>query len=220
MHEAPICLRSLPSPPALSPDRPRDSHINTIALFAFALSLLLTGTAIGQSSEPDIETPFRAGQAALRQGDFHRAVEDFKKVLALEPGLVEAEVNLGLAYQSLLDYDSASRYLSSALRERPTLAGINVIVGMDYIKLGSPEKAAPYIRHALELDPSSIDAHDAMALYHLTQENFQGAAEQYRKLADLNSDKAKALFKLGHRYLDLSARLASMGSPQVEPDPQ
>jgi hypothetical protein len=54
----------------------------------------------------------------------------------------------------------------------------------------------------------------------LTQENFQGAAEQYRKLADLNSDKAEALFKLGHQYLDLSARLASMGSPQVEPDPQ
>ena len=105
---------------------------------------------------------------------FARATEEFKKVLALDPNLVEAEANLGLAYQSLLDYDSAARYLAHALRERPNLPGLNVIVGMDYLKLGSPEKAIPYLQHALELDPSNPDAHDAMALYHLTQERLSG----------------------------------------------
>ena len=88
---------------------------------------------------------------------------------------------------------------------------------MDYIKLGSPEKAAPYLRRALELDPSSPDAHEGMALYYLTQENFQGAAEQYRKLADLNPDKAEALFKIGHQYLDLAVRLAYRGA-RLYPD--
>jgi tetratricopeptide (TPR) repeat protein len=181
------------------------------------LSLLIPGVALGQSSEQDIETSFRAGQAALRQGDYRRAVEDFKKVLALDPTLVEAEVNLGLAYQSLLDYDRAARDLAHALRERPNLPALNVIVGMDYLKLGSPEKAAPYLRHALELDPSNSDAHEAMALYHLTQENFQGAAEQYRKVAGFNPDKAEALFKIGHQYLDLAARLAYRGA-RLDPE--
>src|SRR6266567_201889 len=187
-------------------------QIKSVALSLLTLSLLMPRWADGQSSQQDIETSFRAGQAALRQGDPARAVEDFKKVLALDPNLLEAQVNLGLAYQSLLDYDTAARYLAHALRERPTLPGLNVIVGMDYLKLGSPEKAAPYLRHALELDPSSSDAHDAMALYHLTQENFQGAVEQYRKVAGLNSDKAEALFKIGHQYLDLAARLAYRGA--------
>jgi len=176
-----------------------------------------TGQATGQSTEQDIETAFRTGQAALRQGDFPRAVEEFKKVLALDPSLVEAEVNLGLAYQSLLDYDAAARDLAHALRERPNLAGLNVIVGMDYLKLGSPEKAAPYLRHALELDPSNLDAHDAMSLYDLTQNNFQGAAEQYRKVAELDPDKAEALFKIGHQYLDMAARLAYRGA-RLYPD--
>jgi len=188
------------------------SYIKAVALFLLAPSLLLPPLATGQSSQQDIETPFRAGQAALRLGDFRRATEEFKKVLALDPGLLEAQVNLGLAYQSLLEYDAAVRYLAPALRERPNLPGLNVIVGLDYLKLGSPEKAAPHIRHALELDPSSPDAHEAMALYYLTQENFQGAAEQYRKLADLNSDKPEALFKIGHEYLDLAARLAYRGA--------
>jgi tetratricopeptide (TPR) repeat protein len=192
-------------------------HVKAVALLLLALSLLKPGLATGQSSEQDIETPFRAGQAALRQGDFLRATEQFKKVLALDPNLVEAQVNLGLAYQSLLDYDAAVGYLAHALVERPNLASLNVIVGMDYLKLGQPEKAAPYLRRALELDPSSPDAHEAMALYHLTQENFQGAVEQYRKVAALNSDKAEALFTVGHQYLDLAARLAYRGA-RLYPD--
>jgi tetratricopeptide (TPR) repeat protein len=209
-------FRLLPNLPALTLDGPSDVCFNIIALFLVMFSLL-TGLATGQSSEQDIETPFRAGQAALRQGDFSRAVDEFKKVLALDPNLVEAQANLGLAYQSLLDYESASRYLARALHERPDLINLNVIVGMDYIKLGAPGKAAPYIEHALKLDPSNSDAHEAMGLYQITQENFQGAVEQYRKLADLNSDKAEALFTIGHQYLDLAARLAYRGA-RLYPD--
>jgi tetratricopeptide (TPR) repeat protein len=188
-----------------------------VALALLTVSLLMPPWAAGQASEQDIETSFRAGQAALRQGDFLRAKDEFKTVLALDPSLLEAEVNLGLAYQGLLDYGAAARDLAHALRERPDLPGLNVIVGMDYIKLGSPEKAAPYLEHALKLQPSSPDAHDAMALYDLTQENFQGAVEQYRRLADLNSDKPNALFKIGHQYLDLAARLAYRGA-RLYPD--
>ncbi len=193
------------------------SYLRAIASCLIALSLLKPGLATGQSSEQDIEIPFRAGQAALRQGDFLRATEQFKMVLALDPGLVEAQANLGLAYQSLLDYDAAIHYLAHALVERPNLAGLQVIVGMDYLKLGMPEKAAPYLRRALELNPSSPDAHEAMAVYQLTQENFQGAVEQYRKVAGLNSDQAEALFTLGHQYLDLAARLAYRGA-RLYPD--
>jgi tetratricopeptide (TPR) repeat protein len=192
--------------------RPGRPHVKVVALSLLALSLLKPGFATAQSSEQDIETPFRAGQAALRQGDFLGATEQFKKVLALDPNLVEAQINLGLAYQSLLDYDQAVHYLAHALLERPNLAGPNIIVGLDYIKLGSPASAAPYLRHALELNSSSTDAHEGLALYELTRENFEGAAEQYRKLAELNPDKADALFILGHQYLDLAVRLAYRGA--------
>ena len=188
------------------------SHIRGIALFLLTLLLLTPALANSQSSEQQIETSFHAGQTALRQGDFVLATEEFKKVLALDPGLLEAEVNLGLAYQSLLDYDAAARYLSHALRERPDLANLNVVLGMDYLELGEPEKAESYIRHALHLDPSSLDAHETMALYHLTEDDFHGAAEEYRQIADLNPDKPEALFKVGHEYLDLAARLAYRGA--------
>jgi tetratricopeptide (TPR) repeat protein len=191
---------------------PRYSHVTATVFFLLTFSVIVPQFATGQSSAQDVESSFRAGQAALRQGDFVRATEEFKKVLTLDPNLLEAEVNLGLAYQGLLQYDLAVRYLDKAVRERPNLLGLNVVVGMDYLKLGSPDKASPFLQRALKLDPSNRDAHEAMALYHLSQENFRGAAAEFRQIADLDSDKAEAWFKLGHQYLDLAARLAYRGA--------
>jgi len=207
-----LCIRS-----TSSYERSEPSYLASLIFKLLVFALLLIGHVPAQTSGRDLETVFRAGQTALQQGDFNKAIEDFKQVLALDPTVVEAEVNLGLAYQSLLDYEAAARALAHALRKRPTLPGVNIIVGLDYMKLGSPDKAAPYIRYALQLDSSNRDAHDAMALYYLTQENIQGAAEQYRKLADLTPDKPDALYDLGHRYIDLAARLAYQGA-RLYPD--
>jgi len=187
-------------------------RMKAAASFLLITWLVTPGVAMSQTSEDQLERSFRAGQEAMKQGQFARAAEDFKKVLALDPTLVEAEVNLGLAYQSLLEYDLAVGNLTKALRKRPDLVGPAVIVGMDYLKLGSPEKAIPYLQQALKLDPSNADAAQALATAYLGQEDFRSAAEEFRKMAAMDSDKAETWFKLGHEYLDLSARLAFRGA--------
>jgi tetratricopeptide (TPR) repeat protein len=177
-----------------------------------ALCSLAPRFAACQTSDAQIEQFFRAGQEALKQGQFARAAEEFKKVLVLDASLVEAEVNLGLAYQSLSEYELAVRHLTKSLRERPNLLGPTVIVGVDYLKLGSPEKAVPFLQRALKLDPSNREARQALASCYLGQENFRSAAEEFRQVAELDSDKSEAWFKLGHEYLDLAARLAYRGA--------
>ncbi|HEX4772109.1 MAG TPA: tetratricopeptide repeat protein [Bryobacteraceae bacterium] len=197
-------------------DSRRGSHKwprhNGTACVLLALWSITPTPAKCQTSEEAIEHSFRAGQQALQQRQFARAAEDFKNVLALDPTLVEAEVNLGLAEQGLLDYDSAVRHLSKALQKKPDLLGPNVIVGMDYLKLGSPEKALPFLQHALKLDPANRDAREALASSYLAQNDFRNAAEQFRQIALHDSDKSEAWFKLGHQYLDLAARLAYRGA--------
>jgi tetratricopeptide (TPR) repeat protein len=119
---------------------------------------------------------------------------------------------LGLAYQGLLQYDLAVRYLEKALKERPGLPGPTLIVGLDYLKLGTPEKAIPFLAQAVKLDPSNGYAREALASCYLSQENFRSAADQFREISLLDPDKAEAWFKLGHQYLDLAARLAFRGA--------
>src|ERR1700757_1250482 len=157
---------------------PGSRENNSVKAAAFILLIVLSlaaGRAACQTSQNQIELSFRAGQQALKHGEFARAAEEFKKVLAIDPTLVEAELNLGLAYQSLLEYDQAVRHLTKGLRERPNLVGPTVIVGMDYLKLGSPEKAIPYLQQALKLDPSNLDAAQALASAYLGQEDFRSA---------------------------------------------
>ncbi|HTF23793.1 MAG TPA: tetratricopeptide repeat protein [Candidatus Limnocylindria bacterium] len=195
----------------LSARREKTCPIATIFIF-LALWLLVPSFATCQTSEGQVEAFFRTGQEALKQGQFARAAEEFKKVLALDSSLVEAEVNLGLAYQSLFEYDLAVRHLTKGLRERPNMLGPTVIVGMDYLKLGSPEKAIPFLQRALKLDPSNREARQALASCYLGQEDFRSAVEEFRQIAVLDSDKSEAWFKLGHEYLDLSASLAYRGA--------
>lgn len=199
-----------PSKNFCSAPRPRRCAVSasTCVFIILALWSIIPRLAICQTSEEQVSLHFRAGQEALRQGQFVRATEEFEKVLALDPTLLEAEVNLGLAYHSAFEYERAVRHLSRALQQRPNLLGASVITGMDYLRLGSPEKALPYLQRALKLDPSNHEARQALASVYLAQENFRGAAEEYRQLGVLNPDKAEAWFKLGHQYLDLSARLA------------
>ena len=71
------------------------------ALFLSVVWSVSPTLATCQTSEEQVELSFRAGQEALKQGQFARAAQEFKKVLALDPTLIEAEVNLGLAYHSL-----------------------------------------------------------------------------------------------------------------------
>jgi tetratricopeptide (TPR) repeat protein len=191
---------------------PRNRFAKAGAFLLLVLGLIAPKFATCQTSEEQLELSFRAGQAALKQGEFVRATQEFKKVLAIDPTLVEAEVNLGLAYQSLFEYDLAVRHLTKALRERPNLLNATVIVGMDYLKLDSPQKAIPFLQRALKLDPSNHEARQALASAYLVQEDFRSAAAEFRQIAVLDSDKSEAWFKLGHEYLDLAARLAYRGA--------
>src|SRR4029453_4321586 len=88
------------------------SWVLTSGLILFTLGPVAPATA--EAPQAQLAAHFRAGQEALRQGEFVRATDEFKKVLALDPSLVEAEVNLGLAYQSLFEYDSSVRHLQRA----------------------------------------------------------------------------------------------------------
>jgi tetratricopeptide (TPR) repeat protein len=208
-NEARASLRAF-----VPPKRP-NAYRTATSLFVGGLLIcctLLPHKIQGQSSDDPIPQHFHAGQQAMLRGNFSQATDEFKKVLALDPSLVEAEINLGLAYQSLFEYELAVSHLTKGLRDRPNLLAANVVVGTDYVKLGAPQKAWPFLARALKLDPTNHEVHEALASLYLAQDDFQGAAQEFHKIAQLEPDKSEAWFKLGHEYLDLSARLAYRGA--------
>ena len=176
------------------------------------LGIVAAPPAGAQANEEQEASYFRAGQAALKQGDLTEAAKEFKKVLDLDPNVVEARVNLGLIYHALGDYNQSASNLSVAVAQRPTLAGPTLILGMDYLKLDQVDKAIPMLQQGLRLDPPNLEAHRALSQCYLAKSDFLHTSAEYLELARLNPDKADALYKLGHDYINLAARMAFRGA--------
>jgi tetratricopeptide (TPR) repeat protein len=180
------------------------------ALFLLICCLMCFGAAAAVDQAPVI-AHFQAAQQATQAGNIEQAVKEYKAVLQLDPSVVEARVNLGLAYHMLGQYDLAVGELSKALREKPNLLGPNIVLGIDYLKLGSPAKAIVPLKQALTLQPSNREALRALAASYLAEDNYRNAAGEFRKVFALDSDKEQAWFVLGRDYLDMTKRLnASM----------
>ena len=206
-----IAIRHSVERPTRLAGRPAWLQPAVLALL-LALAWVVPCPATGETLEEQEATHFRAGQAALKQGDLAQAAKEFKKVLDLDPSLVEARVNLGLVYHALGEFNLAANNLSIALRQSPNLPGPTVVLGIDYLKLGQTDKAIPVLQKGLRLDSSNLEGRRALARCYLAKADFRHTADEYRELAGLNPDKAEAWYKLGHDYLDLAARLAYRGS--------
>jgi len=166
------------------------------------------------SSEDTVMQHFGTALEDMRAGHFQAAIDQLKLVLRADPGLVEARVNLGLAYHATGEYRLALAELSQAAEQRPDLLPASLFLGISYLKLGSPAKAIPPLDHALALDPSNREARRALAMADLSQGNYGDATREFRKLFAADSDRADAWFTLGRDYLQMAKRLTSQLSLQ------
>ena len=171
------------------------------------------------AADQELIRRFRAGREDMQYGRFDHAVEQFKEVLRFRPDLVEARVDLGLAYHALGDYNLAVSELGQAARQRPDLLPAHLFLGISYLKLGSPEKAIPPLDRSLALDSSNREARRALGTAELSRDDYSKAAAQFRKLAATQADKADAWFTLGQDYLHMAERLITQLTRQFRDSP-
>ncbi|HXR77570.1 MAG TPA: tetratricopeptide repeat protein [Bryobacteraceae bacterium] len=166
---------------------------------------LFTGTTCAAS---DLEQHFRAGQAAMQSGNAAAAVKEFQAVLAIDPTLVEARVNLGLAYHLAGEYRHAVDQLILARKARPDIAGANIVLGNDYLKLGEPEKAVAPLEGVLKADPNNWQAAKLLREAFVNSDDYRQATLFARKVfQQAGGASAESWYALGETYLDMSKRL-------------
>lgn len=176
---------------------------------AGAASAILSRPATAQSIEAQVVVHFRAAQQATQAGQLDRAVEEYKKVLRLDPTLIEARTDLGLAYHMLGQYDLSVAELAKAARAKPQLLAANLFLGIGYLKLGLVDKAFPPLERALAADPSNREAHRALAACYLAKDNYREAAKHFQTLFNLEPSKEEGWFRLGRDDLDMARRLTA-----------
>jgi tetratricopeptide (TPR) repeat protein len=110
----------------------------------------LASHARGQR-EREVRARFEQGVSMLHARRYEHAITALERVLALQPRLPEAQVNLGFAWLGLRDAAQAQRAFETAIAWRPTQANAYYGLAMALEQRGDPAAARGAMRSYLHL---------------------------------------------------------------------
>lgn len=169
-----------------------------LLIAAAACCFALSGGA--QHGGAAIEQHFVAAQQDQQRGLLDAAVEEYKTVLRLQPGIPEAYVNLGLIYYAQAKFAKSAESLAAAARLRPGMGGVSLWLGIDDVKLNRPTQGVALLREAVRQNPNDKLAQSWLgtALWNAGQMN--GALLQLRSASTQFADDPDLLFAAGEAY--------------------
>lgn len=103
-----------------------------------------------QKRKDEIKLRFKQGVAMLQIGEYEHAVTAFHRVLALNPELPEAHVNIGFAFYELRDYAAAQRFFEGALALAPSLNNARYGLAISLLQQGDAGAAKTLLLAFLE----------------------------------------------------------------------
>jgi tetratricopeptide (TPR) repeat protein len=140
---------------------------------------------------------------AVRKRAYDRAIEDFDKVLVLEPDNVEALVSRGDAFSQLGDAGRAMADLNRAVALAPNSPIVLLTRGQTESRRNNLAGAVRDYEAALKLDPRNADALTNLAAVHSLQGKFQDAVRDLDQAIAIQSTNPLAYYNRGYVYFAL-----------------
>lgn len=135
------------------------ARIWTLRAFPAALLIFAANHVFSQASSnatPDIARRAQQADADLHNQKPALAVEEYKKILALDPNNVSAHSNMGLAFYLQGKFATAAGEFKIALRHKSDLWNIAALCGLSEARSGKNEDAVEHLQQAFQhvADPS------------------------------------------------------------------
>jgi len=159
------------------------------------------------------------GVLRCRQGEYRKAIGILERVIELDPSVVAAYRNLGMAYVELNESEKAREYLVEAALLDPKDPWPYVVLGNQLIK--QPDKLAAaeaLLRKAHELDPVDPWAMNSLGGIATERGDLSSAQGWFRQALQLKPDFANSRYGLanslamGGRFEEARAELATLFS--------
>lgn len=149
---------------------------------------------------PSLEELFQEAQAASRRDDHAQAEKLYRRILAADPEILPARVNLGLACYRQHKSREAVTELRKALRISPREFSALLFAGLAYIDLTDYDRARDVLetaRHVNDKDPLLFWALGSLAMMH---NDARAAIPDLERCASLNPDNVRCVWLLGTAY--------------------
>ena len=122
----------------------------------------------------------RLGKAYFKARQWDEARQLLERSLAQEPKDAEAHLYLGLAWRELRDPDRAAKELAESSHIDPR-SGVNAyFAGQQFLIMGKPDAALPFLYNAVALNPQSFEALRALGNAQARLANYELAESYYR----------------------------------------
>ena len=159
--------------------------------------------AFTKAVEADAKDYFAHFNLAMAYGFLHQDAEgiaEYRKTLAIKPGLYEAELNAGILLMRQKDPAEALPLFQAAAEQKPQEFRPRYYLAEAQLQTGAPAKAEENFRLALELDAKSAAAQLGVAHALARQAKLAEAAPYFRQAAELDANYRDGLLELADLY--------------------
>jgi len=149
-----------------------------------------------QSGAPGL---YQQAEQEFTNGAYVEACRDFKR-FAEEDASASSWSNYGVSCQLAGQTQEAIHALEKAVRLDPALVPANLILGIEYVKLGRPSDAVPLFKAVLNQQPDNRDALIDLATAHFAMREFTAAADYFRRAIRFQPQDADAWYGMGTSF--------------------
>ena len=146
------------------------------------------------------EAAYRAnniGVALLEQYKTREAVEEFRRALAIEPGLRLARINLTIALYYLPDAEGAKQQAERVLKDDGNAPQPHYILGLIERGQNRFDAAIAEFQNVLKVDPDDVGANINLGQIFVQQKRYAEAISAFRKATESEPYNETALYNLG-----------------------
>lgn len=160
-------------------------------ILAVLAGLILVAWIGCHNSSRDAGALTSAGVTHLQMREYERAIRDFDRALALQPGLVVAWRQRGIAYRGKGDYERALADFDQAILLAPSDARLYTERGLTYELLGDYPRAIREFDRAISFKPNNAPAIESRGRTHFYLGNFAQSAADLQRGLSLDSTNAE-----------------------------
>ena len=129
-------------------------------------------------------------------GKHREALEEFKKVLFIDPNYVKAYNGMGVSYDLLGDFSNAIEFYKQALKINPGMDYVHNNLGYSYLLQGNFDEAITAFKNAIGLNNQNTRFHNNLGLAYGEKGQYDLALAEFK----LASDEAEAHHNMAQIY--------------------
>ena len=151
------------------------------------------------------------GQQFYKAKDYERALESYKKALALDPSLADNHFFVGMCYRELKQFENALTSFQEAYRLKPD-AESAAEIAFCFSHLGQMEKSMATYQEVIRLNPKDSFSYSELGRILMVSGRFNEAVTNLQRALQLQPDEPYSKWQLGTAYVlvgrkDLAARI-------------